>query len=67
MPLTEPVFLTSRARCMGGGIWLDQSSFKMNFIGRESELNTLSQGLAPSGTMRAAYISGEQGMGSQAC
>ena len=37
--------------------------FKMNFIGRESELNALSQGLAPSGTMRAAYISGEQGMG----
>ena len=38
----------------------------MNFIGRETELNSLSQGLSPAGTMRAAFICGEGGIGKSA-
>ena len=38
----------------------------MNFIGRETELNSLSQGISTGGTMRSAFISGEVGIGKSA-
>ena len=38
----------------------------MNFIGRETELNSLIEGLSSTGTMRSAFISGETGIGKSA-